>query len=181
MGRLTWSPVQIPEKPYPFLKKKARSRARASLTRTLLPEGEGSDGQALAALGAASVDDLAAILAGHTLQETVDGTALTLFRLESLFHFTYPPVPMWHGGTLLPRALRGEFRCLGYAPSRDSLADYDYSPSARPLSTPRTDFLPVVCVFSRIFGKGSGIRPISCCRAVPHLQDVSPLTAWPGR
>ena len=58
-----------------------------------VPKGR-SDGQALAALGAASVDDLAAILAGHTLQETMNGTALTLLRLESLFHFTYPPVPI---------------------------------------------------------------------------------------
>ena len=41
----------------------------------------GSDSQALAALCAASVDDLAAFLGAHTLQETVNLFTLTLLGL----------------------------------------------------------------------------------------------------
>ena len=50
---------------------------------------DGSDGQALAALGAASVDDLAAVLGAHTLQEAVNLFPLTLLGLESSFHFQF--------------------------------------------------------------------------------------------
>ena len=48
-----------------------------------------SDGQAFAALSAAAGNDLAAVLGGHTLQETVNTAALTLLRLESTLHFSF--------------------------------------------------------------------------------------------
>ena len=48
-----------------------------------------SDSQALAALGAASIDDLAAVLGAHTLQEAMNLFPLTLLGLESSFHFQF--------------------------------------------------------------------------------------------
>ena len=51
-----------------------------------------SDGQALAALGTASVDDLAAVLGAHASQETVHAAALTLLGLESTLHSSVPPI-----------------------------------------------------------------------------------------
>ena len=45
-----------------------------------------SNSQLGAALGAASLDDLAAVLGAHTLQEAVNLGTLTLFGLKSLFH-----------------------------------------------------------------------------------------------
>ena len=56
-----------------------------------------SDGQAFAALSAAAGNDLAAVLGGHTLQETVNTAALTLLRLESTLHFSFLLLksPVW--------------------------------------------------------------------------------------
>ena len=56
-----------------------------------------SDGQALATLSAAAGNDLAAVLGGHTLQETVNTAALTLLRLESTLHFSFLLLksPVW--------------------------------------------------------------------------------------
>ena len=51
-----------------------------------------SDGQALAALSTASVDDLAAVLGAHASQETVNAATLTLLGLESTLHSSVPPI-----------------------------------------------------------------------------------------
>src|SRR5699024_5652293 len=45
-----------------------------------------SDSQALAALGTAGIDDLAAVLGAHTGQKAVDLLALALLGLESSLH-----------------------------------------------------------------------------------------------
>ena len=51
----------------------------------------GSDGQALAALSTACVDDLAAVLGAHAGQEAMNFLALTLLGLKSSLHGVFPP------------------------------------------------------------------------------------------
>lgn len=47
---------------------------------------QGSDGQALAALSTASIDDLAAVLGAHAGQKAMNFLALTLLGLKSSLH-----------------------------------------------------------------------------------------------
>ena len=56
-----------------------------------IPGKAGSDGQALAALSTASIDDLAAVLGAHAGQKAMNFLALTLLGLKSSFHGLYPP------------------------------------------------------------------------------------------
>ena len=82
-----------------------------------------SDGQALAALGTAAGENLAAVLGSHALQETVHTAALTLLGLECTLHLNFPPVQC---------PVIGFF---GSAQTRGSLADYDYTLFTPHLST----------------------------------------------
>ena len=56
-----------------------------------LLNADGSDGQALAALSTACVDDLAAVLGAHAGQEAMNFLALTLLGLKSSLHGVFPP------------------------------------------------------------------------------------------
>ncbi len=51
-----------------------------------IPGKAGSDGQALAALSTASIDDLAAVLGAHAGQKAMNFLALTLLGLKSSLH-----------------------------------------------------------------------------------------------
>ena len=51
-----------------------------------IPSKAGSDGQALAALSTASIDDLAAVLGAHAGQKAMNFLALTLLGLKSSLH-----------------------------------------------------------------------------------------------
>ena len=51
-----------------------------------IPGKAGSDGQALAALCTASIDDLAAVLGAHAGQKAMNFLALTLLGLKSSLH-----------------------------------------------------------------------------------------------
>ena len=55
------------------------------------PVPEKSDGQVLAALSTACVDDLAAVLGAHAGQEAMNFLALTLLGLKSSLHGVFPP------------------------------------------------------------------------------------------
>ena len=51
-----------------------------------IPGKAGSDGQALAALSTASIDDLAAVLGAHAGQKAMNFLAMTLLGLKSSLH-----------------------------------------------------------------------------------------------
>ena len=51
-----------------------------------IPGKAGSDGQALAALSTASIDDLAAVLGAHAGQKAMNFLAVTLLGLKSSLH-----------------------------------------------------------------------------------------------
>ena len=51
-----------------------------------IPGKTGSDGQALAALSTASIDDLAAVLGAHAGQKAMNFLAMTLLGLKSSLH-----------------------------------------------------------------------------------------------
>ena len=88
---------------------------------------DGSDSQALAALGAASVDDLAAVLGAHTLQEAMNLFPLTLLGLESFFHFQFLHLSPCKGAidTLASRTAPKSI-AAGRPIRVDSLTDFDY-------------------------------------------------------
>ena len=78
-------------KTHPFLRYAERARNRASLRLSLLePRSTGRylglDSQALAALGAACVQDLAATTGSHACAEAVRALATDDGRLVSTFH-----------------------------------------------------------------------------------------------